>query len=151
MKKESVNNESIVYFTDVKRDSNKSLIERLATMIDKSKLFASIKSNDRVAIKTHFGERGGHAYIRTPFIGKIVSKVKEYSGIPFVTDTNTLYSHKRHNAIDHLETAAINGFTSETVGAPIIIADGLIGKDQETIKIKGSHLLDTQWEVLEDL
>ena len=116
MKKESVNNESIVYFTDVKKDSNKSLIERLATMIDRSKLFTYIKSNDRVAIKTHFGERGGHAYIRTPFIVKIVSKVKEYGGIPFVTDTNTLYSHKRHNAIDHLETAKINGFNENYYG-----------------------------------
>ncbi len=139
MKKESVNNESIVFLAEIKKDSNKSLIERLAKMIDRSEFFRNIKSNDRVAIKTHFGERGGYAYIRTPFIGKIVSKVKEYGGMPFVTDTNTLYSHKRHNAIDHLETAAINGFTPETVGAPIIIADGLIGKDQVTIKIKGNH------------
>jgi len=139
MKNKSVNNKSIVYFTDVKKDSNKSLIERLAIMIDRSKLFKNIKSHDRVAIKTHFGERGGHAYIRTPFIGKIVSKVKEYGGIPLVTDANTLYSHKRHNAIDHLETAAINGFTPETVGAPIIIADGLIGKDHEVFKINGNH------------
>lgn len=139
MKNKPVNNKNIVFFTEIKKDSNKSLIERLAIMIDRSKLFNNIKSLDRVAIKTHFGERGGHAYIRTPFIGKIVSKVKEYSGIPFVTDANTLYSHKRHNAIDHLKTAAINGFTSETLGAPIIIADGLIGKDQEIIKIKGNH------------
>ena len=139
MKKESISNKSTVYYVDVKKDSKKSLIERLATMIDRSKLFKNIKSNDRVAIKTHFGERGSHAYIRTPFIGKIVKKVKEYGGIPFVTDSNTLYSHKRHNAIDHLETAIINGFTNETVGAPIIIADGLIGKDQETLKIKGNH------------
>ena len=139
MKKETVSSKSIVYFVDVKKDSNKSLIERLASMIDKSGLLKNIESHDRVAIKTHFGERGGYAYIRTHFIGKIVSKVKEYGGIPFVTDTNTLYSHKRHNAIDHLETAKINGFTSETVGAPIIIADGLIGKDQEIIKIEGNH------------
>jgi len=139
MKKVSVDNKSIVYFTSVKKDSNKSLIERLAAMIDRSKLFMAIKSSDRVAIKMHFGERDGHAYIRTPFIGKIVQKVKEYGGIPFVTDTNTLYSHKRHNAIDHLETAKINGFTSDTLGAPVIIADGLIGKDQGAIKIKGNH------------
>jgi len=139
MKKVSTDNKSKVYFTDVKKDSDKSLIERMATMIDRSKLFESIKTSDRVAIKMHFGERGGHAYIRTPFIGKIVSKVKEYDGIPFVTDSNTLYSHKRHNAIDHLETAKINGFTSETIGAPIIIADGLIGKDQEIFKINGNY------------
>ncbi|MCL6087747.1 MAG: DUF362 domain-containing protein [Actinobacteria bacterium] len=139
MNKKIADNKSIVYFAEVKKDSNKSLIDRLAAMIDRSKLFSAIKESDRVAVKMHFGERGGHAYIRTPFIGKIVSKVKEYGGIPFVTDANTLYAHKRHNAIDHLETAKINGFTSETVGAPIIIADGLIGKDQETIKIKGKH------------
>ena len=139
MKKVSVDNKSIVYFTDVKKDSNKSLIERLAAMIDRSKLYETIKDSDRVAIKMHFGERGGHAYIRTPFIGKIVSKVKEYGGIPFVTDSNTLYFHKRHNAIDHLETAKINGFTSDTLGAPIIIADGLIGKDQEIVKINGNY------------
>jgi uncharacterized protein len=139
MEKEIINNRSIVYFIDVKKDSNKSLIERLAKMIDESKLLKNIESHDRVAIKTHFGERGGHAYIRTPFIGEIVNKVKEYGGMPFVTDTNTLYFHKRHNAIDHLETAAINGFTPGTLGAPIIIADGLIGKDQEIIKIKGNH------------
>jgi uncharacterized protein len=139
MEKETVNNKSIVYFIEIKKDSNKSLIERLSKMIDKSELLKNIESHDRVAIKTHFGERGGYAYIRTPFIGKIVSKVKEYGGMPFVTDTNTLYFHKRHNAIDHLETAAINGFTPGTIGAPIIIADGLIGKDQEIIKIKGNY------------
>ncbi|MBM3708343.1 MAG: DUF362 domain-containing protein [Actinobacteria bacterium] len=134
-----MNNKSIVYLAEVKKDSNKSLIDSLAIMIDKSDLFKKIESSDKVAIKTHFGERGGYAYIRTPFIQKIVSKVKEYGGIPFLTDSNTLYSHKRHNAIDHLETAAINGFTSETAGAPIIIADGLTGKDQEIVKIKGKH------------
>jgi len=139
MKKVSVDNKSIVYFTDVKKDSKKSLIERMAAMIDRSKLYETIKDSDRVAIKMHFGERGGHAYIRTPFIGKIVSKVKEYGGIPFVTDSNTLYFHKRHNAIDHLETAKINGFTSDTLGAPVIIADGLIGKDQEIVKINGNY------------
>ena len=139
MKKESVDKKSIVYYIDIKKDSNKSLIERLAQMIDRSGLFKPIESGDRVAVKMHFGERGGHGYIRTPFIGKIVQKVKEYSGIPFLTDTNTLYVHKRHNAIDHLETAAISGFTNETVGAPIIIADGLTGNDQETIKIKGNY------------
>jgi len=139
MSRKTDDKKSIVYFTEAKKDSNKSLIERLASMIDRSKLFSAIKNNDRVAVKMHFGERGGHAYIRTPFIGRIISKVREYGGIPFVTDANTLYAHKRHNAIDHLETAKINGFTYETVGAPIIIADGLIGNDFETIKIRGKH------------
>lgn len=139
MKKGSKSDKSTVYYIETKKDSNKSLIDRLAQMIDRSRLLNKIEPGDRVALKMHFGERGGHGYIRTPFIGKIVQKVKEYNGIPFVTDTNTLYAHKRHNAIDHLKTAAINGFTYETVGAPIIIADGLTGNDYEIIKVKGKH------------
>jgi uncharacterized Fe-S center protein len=139
MKKEPAGNKSTVYYIDSKKDSNKSLIDRLAHMIDKSGLLKNITSGERVAVKMHFGERGGHGYIRTPFIGKIVQKIIEYNGIPFLTDTNTLYTHKRHNAIDHLKTAAINGFTYETVGAPIIIADGLTGNDYEVIKVNGKH------------
>jgi uncharacterized Fe-S center protein len=139
MNKESKDNKSIVYYIEAKKDSNKSLIDRLAQMIDKSCLLKNIESGDRVAVKMHFGERGGYGYIRTPFIGKIVQKIIEYNGIPFLTDTNTLYTHKRHNAIDHLKTAAINGFTYETVGAPIIIADGLTGNDYEIIKVNGKH------------
>ncbi len=138
--KESKNNKSMVYYVNVKTDSDKSLIERLERMIDRSGLFKSIENGERVAIKMHFGERGGHGYIRTPFIGRIVQKVKDYNGIPFLTDTNTLYVHMRHNAIDHLRTAAINGFTTETVGAPIIIADGLTGSDEGVVKIDGNHL-----------
>lgn len=139
MKKEPAGDKSTVYYIETKKDSNKSLIDRLAQMIDRSCLLENIERGDRVAVKMHFGERGSHGYIRTPFIGKIVQKIIEYNGIPFLTDTNTLYTHKRHNAIDHLKTAAINGFTYETVGAPIIIADGLTGNDYETIKVNGKH------------
>jgi uncharacterized Fe-S center protein len=139
MKKKSESDKSTVYYIETKKDSKKSLIDRLAHMIDRSCLLNNVEPGDKVALKMHFGERGGHGYIRTPFIGKIVQKVKEYNGIPFLTDTNTLYMHKRHNAIDHLKTAAINGFTYETVGAPIIIADGLNGNDYEIVEVNGRH------------
>lgn len=33
----------------------------------------------------------------------------------------------------------MNGFTAETVGASIIIADGLVGRDQENIEINGYY------------
>ena len=130
---------SKVYYLDMRKKQDISLIERLGNCLEKSKLLSSIKSRDKVAIKLHFGERGNFSYIRTPFIGRIVDEVKKKEGMPFLTDSNTLYHHKRDNAIDHIITAAINGFSYETVGCPIIISDGLIGKDCKTVKIGGNH------------
>lgn len=46
-------------------------------------------------------------------------------GRPFLTDTNTLYGGGRSNAVDHLTTAAMHGFSQLVTGCPAIIADGL--------------------------
>jgi uncharacterized Fe-S center protein len=61
--------------------------------------------------------------------------VKEKGAKPFLCDTNTLYVGERKNAVDHLNIAAKHGFTSEVVGAPIIIADGLTGRNIANVEI----------------
>jgi uncharacterized Fe-S center protein len=92
-----------------------------------------------VAIKLHFGEPGNLAYIRPPFIRRVVDIVKKLNGRPFLTDANTLYVGQRSNSVDHLESAIQNGFDYAVVGAPLIIADGLTGKDYIKVKIEGKH------------
>lgn len=131
--------QSTVFYTSARAGSKNGLIDKLERLINRSKLLNSIDKQERVAIKLSFGERGSLAYIRPPLVRRVAEIVREKGGIPFLTDTNTLYYHKRHNAIDHLETAAINGFTPISVGAPIIIADGLIGSDYQTFKIDGNY------------
>ncbi len=133
-------NKSNVFFLDINKKANRHLMDSLEKALDGTKLLKKISNSDKTAIKIHFGERGNSSYIRPVFVRKIVEKIKEYGGVPFLTDSNTLYHRKRHNAIDHMITAATNGFTFESTGAPIIIADGLTGKDYEIIKIGGKHL-----------
>ena len=130
---------SKVYFTDARASSKNSLVEKIARLVKKGSLFEGIQADKRIALKMSFGERGSSAYIRTPFIRKIVDLIKEKNAIPFVTDANTLYTHKRNNAIDHLETANINGFNYASLGAPVIIADGLCGADHVPYKINGKY------------
>lgn len=98
-----------------------------------------MKKNDFVAVKLHFGERGNHGFIRPIFVRSIVEAVREAGGKPFLTDTNTLYTGFRHNAVDHLETALFHGFGYPAVPAPIIIADGLRGNEAEEVEINGKH------------
>lgn len=130
---------SEVYFVNVRAQKGASLLEKLERLIDRSGLMDIVAPNDLVAIKLHFGERGNTAYIRPQFIRRIVNKVKAKKGKPFLTDANTLYVGSRANAVDHLETAIENGFDYAVVGAPLIIADGLTGKDYIKVPVNLKH------------
>ncbi len=130
---------SKVYFTDMTTDSRKNLFDKTGQLAEKAGLCDLVETKDLVAIKVHFGELGNIAYVPPPIIRVIVEMVKEKGGKPFLTDANTLYGGKRHNAVDHIETALKNGFAYETVGAPIVIADGLKGADFVNVAVEGKH------------
>jgi uncharacterized Fe-S center protein len=128
-----------VYFTDMRAGFNKSLLDKVERLFDYVGMSTFIGRKDLVALKLHFGEKGNTGYIRPQFLRRIVNKVKGLGGRPFLTDTNTLYFGSRSNAIDHLQTAIENGFAYAVVDAPLIIADGLAGKDYINVEINRKH------------
>jgi len=79
------------------------------------------------------------SYLRPPYARTIVEAVKSLGAKPFLTDTNTLYRAARHHAVDHLVTAELNGFGFGTVGAPVIIADGLHGHAYTEFAFEGGR------------
>jgi hypothetical protein len=107
---------------------------------DKVEAARCIDEGDSVAIKFHFGELGNVRYVRPILIGRLVELVKRAGGRPFLTDTTTLYRHHRHTAFEYLETARRNGFTAETMGCPIIIADGFKSQGAE-VSVSGAYQL----------
>ncbi|GAB4257650.1 DUF362 domain-containing protein [Thermincola ferriacetica] len=128
-----------VYFTDMRAKNGESLLDKVEKLFDRAGFKNIIQPKDLVAVKLHFGESGNTAYIRPQFFRRLVKKVKECEGRPFLTDANTLYVGTRSNAVDHLRTAIENGFDYAVVDAPLIIADGLNGKDYVKVKINGKH------------
>ena len=126
---------SAVYFIDLRATTGKSFVEKLGKLVDVAGLSDTIKKRDLVAVKLHFGELGNTAFIRPIFIRKIVDTIKDFGGIPFLTDTNMLYAGTRSNAPSHLSTAYQNGFAFSVVNAPIVIADGLRGKSETRVTI----------------
>ena len=92
-----------------------------------------------VAIKMHFGEPGNLAYLRPNWARAVVDLVKSHGGKPFLTDCNTLYVGGRKNALDHIESAYINGFTPYSTGCHILIADGLKGNDEVEVPVEGGE------------
>lgn len=90
-------------------------------------------SSGKIAIKVHFGEKGNTRFVQPDQIRPIADLLRRKSPDVFVTDANTLYRGMRLNAHDHLQIAREHGF--EKVGAPIIIADGEKGEDENEIEI----------------
>jgi uncharacterized Fe-S center protein len=126
---------SQVFFTDLRATKDKSLLEKLRNLAEAAGIEQVVKKRALTAVKIHFGERGNTAFIRPLLIRPIVDAVKEAGGKPFLTDASTLYVGTRGNAVDHLNTATLNGFGESVVGAPMIIADGLDGRDEVAVPV----------------
>lgn len=128
-----------VYFTDLRTKPGVNLLDKVEKLIKKAGIEGIDFKNKFVAIKIHFGEPGNLAYIRPNYAARIVKLIKDLGGIPFLTDSNTLYSGRRSNAVDHLEAAYENGFNPLSVGCHVIIADGLKGTDYREIELNMKH------------
>lgn len=133
-----------VYFTNFSIKQGQSLLTKLERLVNRSGILDGILPKDLVALKIHFGERGNLAYIRPQFVRRVVDQVKKKGGRPFLTDANTLYVGSRSNAVDHLETAIENGFDYSVVGAPLVIADGLNGKDYVSVPVGLKHFQEVK-------
>jgi len=123
-----------VYFADLGA-GGKTILDKLSILLDRTDLKGKIREKDLVAIKLHFGEDGNTAFVRPIFLRRVVERVKEYKGKPFLTDTNTLYRGMRQEAISHLTTAYQHGFAYSVIDAPILIADGLRGNSAVNVRI----------------
>lgn len=126
-----------VWFAPVRSVGKKSLVRRAGGLLDHAGLRRAVSENDLVAVKLHFGESGNTGFVQPIFIREVVARVKAAGGKPFLTDANTLYRGERANAVDHLACALHNGFSYATVEAPLVIADGLDGRESVDVPIEG--------------
>ena len=129
-----------VFFADMRTGMRENLHTKLERLADQAGLFAIVHSGELVAIKLHFGEKGGHAYIRPTFVRRIVDQVKSVGGKPFLTDSSTLYPGERKEAVSALTCAIENGFAYAVVNAPLIMSDGLRGHSARRVAVPGELL-----------
>ena len=130
---------SKVYFTNLRTNPNSSLLDKLERLARKAGIAELPMKGNFVAMKIHFGEPGNVAYIRPNFAARMAKLVRDLGGKPFLTDCNTLYSGRRSNAVDHLQSAMENGFNPISAQCQVIIADGVKGTEQREIQIDGEY------------
>ena len=136
--------QSKVYFTTFKATEHENLLQKLHRLM-KTAGFEQIDFTDKyAAIKIHFGEYGNLAFLRPNYAKVVADYVKELGGKPFLTDCNTLYVGSRKNALDHLDTAYVNGFSPLQTGCHVLIADGLKGTDETLVPLNGEYVKEAK-------
>jgi uncharacterized Fe-S center protein len=130
---------SKVYFTNLRAKNNRSLLDKLETLVMKAGIEQIDFTGKFTAVKIHFGEPGNMAYIRPNYAARLVQLLKTLQAKVFLTDSNTLYCGGRSNAVDHIQSAMENGFNPIAVPCPVIIADGLKAIDYREVTIDGEY------------
>ncbi|MFA5802966.1 MAG: DUF362 domain-containing protein [Thermoleophilia bacterium] len=128
-----------VFFAGMKSALGSGMLDKTGLLFDKAGFAEFINERDLVALKIHFGERGNTAFLSPIYARRVIDRVKKAGGRPFLTDAGTLYVGGRSNAVSHVTTAVQNGYSFATVNAPVIIADGLTGKDYVEVEINRKH------------
>ncbi len=142
---------SNVWMADLRTGSHENLFNKLERLVRQAGLTDIVAPQDLSAIKIHFGEKGGHAFIRPVFIRRIVEAIRTLGGKPFLTDSCTLYPGQRKEAVSALRYGIENGFAYAVVGAPLVMCDGLRGHSSRRVPIAGELLksADIGLEILE--
>jgi len=125
-----------VYFVKATTEEGEKVISDKARRVFKAAGLAKcFKKNDFTAVKIHIGEYGNTTYIKAPCIKGLIEELIGLKTRPFLTDTSTLYTGRRHNAIDHATLAAEHGFDVHGLGIPFIPPDGLFGTSETAVRI----------------
>lgn len=128
---------SDVYFTNLRSYGRESQLTKLERLMRRAGIGQIDFENKYVAVKMHFGEPGNLTFLRPNYAKTVADLVKSLGGRPFLTDCNTLYVGGRKNALDHLDSAYLNGFSPLSTGCHVIIADGLKGTDEVEVPVEG--------------
>jgi len=118
-------------------ERDRSLCSRLNDLIEAEALLDCIADQDITAVKTHFGESKKLGYVRPLYLKMLGEAIRSRGGMPFLTETSTLYKGNRSDAIRHIAHAHSQGFTPAATGMPIIMADGLFGDEECIVPIEG--------------
>jgi uncharacterized Fe-S center protein len=78
---------------------------------------------DSILVKMHMGEPGNRTHVTAGLATKIIDVLVSRGCRPFVFDSPVVYSSPRNNEAGYLESAARNGFTKESLGAPVVISN----------------------------
>ena len=134
-----------LFFVNIRNDCSEEEAEKaISSLCDALDLSQYLGAHKFALIKIHFGEDGTNRFVRPKFVKSLASLILQTGAKVVIGDTNTLYPGRRSNAADHLSLAAQHGFSVHSIGCPVMILDGLIGRTATTVEIDGKHFREVE-------
>lgn len=128
-----------VYYSDLRTSPTSNLLDKMERLLKRAGIEQLPLKDSFAAIKIHFGEPGNLAYLRPNYAARMATLLRSLGAKPFLTDCNTLYSGRRANAVDHLQSAMENGFNPISAQCQVIIGNGLPRNPSERRILSGTQ------------
>ena len=126
---------SKVYFIPLKNHDYAATSAAARKLLETLISQEQIVINDKLPIKTHFGEKGNRTFIRPECYNGIIDYLEEHGVADRFLETTVLYGGKRYKRDSHLALAIEHGFTR----LPVEIADGESGEDLYQVQTDLKH------------
>ena len=131
---------SDVYFIKLDSGGHKERISSLLNLLQKLDPFSAYKNNEFIPVKLTIGDAKCAYHLSPEYVKTVVTEIKKKKARPFLFDTNVIYTGSSLNAVDHLTLVQNKGFSHSRVGAPFIIADGLLGQDGKEYELYSEYI-----------
>lgn len=129
---------SDVYFIKAASADKGQRAGALKNLLEEVQPFSVYGQNELIPVKLTIGDSSCVYNLNPELVKVVVSEIKRKQAKPFLFDTCVIYKGERQNAVDHLNLSQYKGFSHSKVGAPFIVADGLLGQDGREFKIGSS-------------
>ncbi len=129
-----------VYFVPIKGTDLGERRRALCRLWEAAAPRCSFQEKEIVPVKITIGDAGCVHHMHPELVKEVVGRVKGQGARPFLFDTSVIYEGRRQNAVDHLGLVEEKGFGASAVGAPFVVADGVLGQDGTEHRINGRHI-----------
>ncbi|MCX5696822.1 MAG: DUF362 domain-containing protein [Candidatus Omnitrophica bacterium] len=131
---------SDVYFVKSDQSTPEGRVRALEKLLEATGQFMVYKKEEIVPVKITIGDSACVYNLSPDLVRPVISGIKKDGAKPFLFDTCVIYRGSRQNAVDHLTLVQDKGFGYSNIGAPFVIADGLLGNDGRELTIAGPDM-----------
>ena len=131
---------SDVYLIEVNSSDIEQRILALERLLNKVNPFSEYQKYEFIPVKVTVGDSACIYHISPELVKAVIARIKKHKAKPFLFDTSVIYKGERQNALDHLSLVQNKGFAHSRVGAPFIIADGLLGQDGREFELNSADI-----------
>jgi len=129
-----------VYFVPLKDKGLEARRAGLVRLLQGAAPHLGFKEKEIVPVKITIGDASCVHHMHPELVKTVVGCVKACGAKPFLFDTSVIYEGQRQNAVDHLNLVEKKGFGASAVGAPFVVADGVLGQDGGVLEVQGGHI-----------